>query len=96
MRHFARFGVPCSSYLMVEMAIVGNALPTMFLIFLYSDSLMHVHAGRSANPSDSSSYALDHIDLSSGFRDIILMSVGGDRFCSDAADTWRATELWNC
>ena len=48
---------------------------------------MDVYAGRSARPSNSSSYALDHMDLSSGDSDIILIRVGGDRFCRDAADT---------
>ena len=31
MRHLARLGRPCSSYLTVEIAIVGRAFPTVFL-----------------------------------------------------------------
>mgnify|MGYP003326720004 CR=1 FL=1 len=55
MRHFARFGSPFSSYLMVEIAMVGRAEPTMWRILLYSSSLMVVQAGRSLRPKYSSS-----------------------------------------
>ena len=48
--YFARVGLPFSLYLMVDNAIVGRALPTMFQIFWYSVSVMDVHAGRLYSP----------------------------------------------
>ena len=57
---------------------------------------MGVQAGSCDKPSNSSSYALLHVDLSSGDSDIIFIRVGGDKFCRQAAETWRATDCWNC
>ena len=60
--------------------MVESKFSTTFLIFLHSDSVIDVHAGEYARPLNSSSYTSDQIDLSSGANDIILMSVGDDRF----------------
>ena len=54
-RHLARFGEPSSSYLTVEMAIVGRVGPTMCFMLLYSVSVIVDQAGRSCKPKYSSS-----------------------------------------
>ena len=73
--HFACFGSPFSSYLRVEKAIVGRVCPTTWRIFWYCASVMEVQAGKFWRPSNSSSYAADHVCLSWPSKDIIWIRV---------------------
>ena len=95
MRHFARFGLPSLSYLIVEIAIVRREAPRVGYSFQYSDSFIVVHVGRFANPSYSLLYAWFHVFWSSLVREFILRSVGISRDCRLAAVTWEATNEWS-
>ena len=91
--HLQRFGLPFSSYLIVDIAMVGRALPTEGRSSWYCCSVMCVHVGKSSNPKYSSSYDCFHNFLSWSSNLCICRSVGASRFLSEAADTCRATLL---
>ena len=88
MRHLARFGTPCSSYL------VGGSFPTMYLFFWYSDLLKVFRIGRFYRLSYSSSHELFQMCLS--FRSIMSV-LGSTRVLSLwrwSANTCQATDFW--
>ena len=61
MRHFARFGLPFSSYFTVDIVMVGNTYPTTFLTCPYFVSVIVVHTSRSLRTKYSSSYPYFHV-----------------------------------
>ena len=94
MQYFAHFGLlPFSSFLIVEIAIVGRALPVTFINLLYSGSVITSHVFRAISPLYSSEYAASHVSRSSGWSWWCRRRLGASMTLRSFADTWRAMIL---
>lgn len=89
--YLALGGLSFSSYLIVEMAMVGRMPFMVCLILLKSTSVMDIQVVLSSKPSNSSVYTASQIYLSVGDSLWWLIKVGGLRLCKLAALTWWAT-----
>ena len=93
--YIARMGFPSASFLMVEIAMMGNALPVIGRRSWYYFSVMYSHVWvSSVRPKYSLRYALSQIDLSFGV--IVLWSLregGGDSEVNGDASTWARFPL---